>query len=88
MEAALLLVERAGHDEHHRVGNGDADECAHGGCDDVVGDALEQEHFDEVPLACADGARDPEFTTTLRREHDEDQKITGSPPQSRTNQTW
>ena len=47
---------------------------ADGGRDEVVGEALEQEHLHEVAAARADRARDAELAASLGGEHHEDQE--------------
>ena len=66
--------ERARHDEDHPVGDRDPDEDADRGRDHVVRDSFEQEHLHEMAAARADRARDPELTSPLGCEHDEDEE--------------
>ncbi len=68
------VLEHGGHREHHEEGDDDAEERPDGGCQEVVGQALEQEHLHEMAAPCADGPRDAELAAALGCEHDEDQE--------------
>ena len=67
---AECAAEHEDHAERHR----DADGCADGGGEQVVGEALVDVHLDQVSAACADRPGDPELSPALRCEHHEDQE--------------
>jgi hypothetical protein len=74
---ALVRVgcpERGRHHEHHPERDERPEEDADDGRREVVREALEREHLDQVPAPGPDRARDPELAPPLGREHHEDEE--------------
>ena len=67
-------VERRRQDEHHAERDGDAENHAHHGGEEVVDEPLEQVELHQVAAPRADGAGDPELAPPLGGEHHEDQE--------------
>jgi hypothetical protein len=66
--------ERPRHEQDHQVGDRHAEERADGRGENVVCDALEEEHLHQVAPPCSDRACDSEFPAAFAGEHDEDEE--------------